>query len=163
VLHSRNWQLYFCVLAPVGFSVELPRDVFIRNTEGSLARAIRIADTAGVFGAIFAAVCCAGAPIILSVLAAIGLSALRTDAILIPLMCVSLGIALWGFWTDRRLHRASGPMLLATVGAVMLIAGVIFIHGLTARVFIGAASIALVIATVANIGLRHACNVSRSA
>ncbi|HEV2017624.1 MAG TPA: MerC domain-containing protein, partial [Gemmatimonadaceae bacterium] len=76
-----------------------------------MSKAVRIADSAGTFGAIFAALCCAGAPLVLSVLAAIGLSFLRTDAILLPLMGISLAIALWGFWMGRRLHGASGPLL----------------------------------------------------
>jgi len=40
-------------------------------------RAATWADSAGVLGAVFAALCCMGAPVIVSVLAAIGLSWLR--------------------------------------------------------------------------------------
>ena len=67
-------------------------------------RALRLVDGSGVLGAVFAALCCAGTPFIVSGLAALGLSALRSDAILWPLMLVSLGVALWGFWQGRRLH-----------------------------------------------------------
>ena len=61
----------------------------------------RYAGGAGVIAATCAALCCAGAPIILSVLAAAGLSFLRTDAILLPAIAVALAIALWGFVRRR--------------------------------------------------------------
>lgn len=125
-----------------------------------LKRSLSIADSAGVFGAIFAALCCAGAPIILSVLAAVGLSFLRKDAILLPLMFVSLAVALWGFWAGRRLHGAPGPISLAIAAAAALSAGVVFVHGLPAKVLIGLGAIALVVATVWNIRLRLACRAS---
>jgi mercuric ion transport protein len=50
-------------------------------------------DGGGVLGAVFAALCCAGTPLIVSGLATVGLSALRLDAIPWPLMLVSLGVA----------------------------------------------------------------------
>ncbi|MDQ6926732.1 MAG: MerC domain-containing protein [Candidatus Eremiobacteraeota bacterium] len=115
-----------------------------------MSRAVRWADSAGVIGAVFAALCCAGAPVILSVLAAVGLSALRRDAILLPLMVVSLGIALWGFWTERR-RGGAGPLALAAVGATALIAAVVFVHGPPARLLIDGGALALVAATVWNI------------
>ena len=101
-----------------------------------MSKAVRIADSAGTFGAIFAALCCAGAPLIVGVLATIGLSFLRTDAILLPLMGLSLAVALWGFWMGRRLHGASGPLWLAVVAAVALVAGVVFVHGPPAKALI---------------------------
>ena len=88
-----------------------------------MSRAERVADSAGVIGAIFAALCCAGAPLILSVLATVGLSFLRTDAVLLPLMGLSLAVALWGFWTGRRVHRAIGPIAVALLSAIALTAG----------------------------------------
>ena len=54
----------------------------------------RFAGGAGVIAASCAALCCAGAPIILSVLAATGLSFLRSDAILIPIIGAALLVAL---------------------------------------------------------------------
>jgi len=121
-----------------------------------MSKAVRIADSAGTFGAIFAALCCAGAPLIVGVLATIGLSFLRTDAILLPLMGLSLAIALWGFWMGRRLHGASGPLWLAVVAAVALVAGVVFVHGPPAKALIGMGAVGLVAATVWNILLRRA-------
>ena len=69
-------------------------------------------DSAGVLGAIVAALCCAGTPLIVSALAALGLSALRRDAILWPVMLGSLLLALWGFWRGFRMHRTAGPLAL---------------------------------------------------
>jgi len=122
-----------------------------------MSRTLRIADSAGVIGAILAALCCAGAPIIVSVLAALGLGFLRSDAILLPFMTVALIIALWGFWSDARSHRGYGPLALAVVGAAALVAGVVFVHGMPAKVLIGAAAIALVGATLWNAQSRAAC------
>ena len=118
----------------------------------------RFADTAGVVGAVLAALCCAGAPIIVGVLGALGLSFLRKDAILLPFMLLALLIALWGFWSDRATHRSNGPLLVALGGMVALIAGVIFVHGFPAKQLIGAGAIALLGATVWNVSLRRACS-----
>lgn len=119
-----------------------------------MKRTIRAADSAGVFGAIFAALCCAGLPLILSVLSAIGLSAIRRDSILMPLMALSLAIALWGFLVSRRLHRSNGPMILALAGSAALVAGVVYIHGFPAKEVIWAGAILLVAATTWNVRLR---------
>jgi O-antigen ligase len=93
---------------------------------------------------------------ILSGLAALGLSFLRKDAILLPMIGISLLIALWGFLSGRRMHGESGPFALAIAGAAALVAGVVFVHGMPARVLIGIGAFALVVATVWNVGLRQA-------
>lgn len=116
-----------------------------------------LADGAGVMGAVLAALCCAGAPIVLSVLGALGLSFLRKDAILLPFMSLALLVALWGFWTARRQHGKPGPLMLALVGTVALVAGVVFIHGFPAKQVIGLGAIALLGATVWSAYLRRAC------
>ena len=117
----------------------------------------RFAGGAGVIAASCAALCCAGAPIILSVLAATGLSFLRTDAILIPVIVAALLVALWGFWMGRRLHGSPGPFLLGVIGSVALVEGVVFIHGLPARILIGAGALILLGATFWNVRLPRAC------
>lgn len=122
-----------------------------------VSRTLRVADSAGVIGAVLAALCCAGAPIILSVLAALGLGFLRSDAILLPFMSLALVIAMWGFWSDARTHRAYGPLPLAIVGAVSLVAGVVFVHGMPAKVLIGVGATALVAATLWNARCRATC------
>ena len=119
-----------------------------------MTKAVGIADAAGVSGAILAALCCAGAPMILSVLSAVGLSFLRNDKILLPAIGISLAVALWSFWRARQIHGAQSPLLLAIISSVALVAGVVFIHGYPARVAIAIGSIGLVVATVLNVGLK---------
>lgn len=120
-------------------------------------RALRLIDSGGVLGAVFAALCCAGTPFIISGLAALGLSALKSDAILWPLMLASLVVALWGFWQGRRLHGRGGPIVAATIGALSLAAGVIVVHGFPAMQMIWGGAAVLLAATIWNVRLRAAC------
>jgi len=117
--------------------------------------AVRIADSSGALGAIFAALCCAGTPFIVAGLGAGGLGFLKNDAILWPLMFLSLAVALWGFWMGRRIHGLSGPLVIAAVGALALIAGVVFIHGFPAIQVIWSGVGALLSATVWNVSARR--------
>lgn len=118
-------------------------------------RALKIADVSSVLGAVFAALCCAGLPFIVSGLALVGLSFLRRDSILWPLMIASLLIALWGFWQGSRMHGRLGPLLLGVAGAGALVAGVIFVHGPPAYVLIYAGVCALFAAVALNVWARH--------
>ncbi len=122
-----------------------------------------LAGGAGVIAATCAALCCAGAPIIVSVLAATGLSFLRRDAILLPVIAVALAVALWGFWRGRRAHHSSGPFVSGLLGSFALVAGVVFLHGLIARVFIDLGALLLVVSAIWNARLPHACTVPESA
>jgi mercuric ion transport protein len=115
---------------------------------------LRWADSAGALGAVFAALCCMGASVIVGVLAAVGLSWLRQDAILWPLMFASLAVAFWGLRADRKKHGLAGPLVLAIAGGVSLVAGVVFVHGFPARELIYGGSVALLLATAWNIVLR---------
>ena len=114
-----------------------------------------IVDLAGILGAIAAALCCAGTPVIIGALAAVGLSSLRRDFILWPIMLASLGVALWGFQQGRRTHRRSGPLIGGTIGAVSLAAGVIVVHGWPAMQMIYGGAILLVAAAFWNIVARY--------
>lgn len=122
-----------------------------------MSRVARLADGAGVLGASFAALCCAGTPLIVSALAAVGLGFLRNDAILWPLMFASLAVALWGFWRGRGVHGSAGPLALAVAGGAALVAGVVFIHGFSAKPVIWAGAVALLGATVWNVAGRRRC------
>lgn len=117
-------------------------------------RSVRAVSTyaggAGAVAGICAALCCAGAPIILSVLAATGLSFLRTDAILLPVIAIALLIALIGFETGRRLHGSAAPLTIGFVGSVVLVVGVLVLHGVIAKVAIGVGALVLLVATVLN-------------
>ena len=115
----------------------------------------RFADIAGVIGAVVAALCCAGTPFIVGALAAIGLGFLRRDAVLWPVMLLSLVVAVWGFWKGQRVHHAIGPLVVGAVGAVSLAPGVIIVHGPPAMTMIYLGSVLLVAATAWNLWARH--------
>ena len=112
------------------------------------------ADSAGAIGAAFAALCCMGAPIILGTLGAVGLSWLRRDVILWPLMHLSIGVAVWGLARDRRRHDRTAPLALAVAGAIALVAGVVFVHGSLARTLIYGGALGLLLATGWNVWAR---------
>src|SRR5665213_2872427 len=114
----------------------------------------RFAGGAGVVAATLAALCCAGAPIIVSILAATGLSFLRSDAILLPVIAVALLFALWGFWRRRRVHRSSVPFALGVIGSIALVAGVVWLHGTIAKAFIGVGAVILIAAAIWNARLK---------
>ena len=118
------------------------------------SRAVGWADSAGAIGAAFAALCCMGAPIILGSLSAVGLSWLRRDAILWPLMFLSIGVALWGLARDRQRHNSAVPLALAVAGAIALVAGVVFVHGPPARLLIYGGAVGLVVAAGWNVWAR---------
>jgi mercuric ion transport protein len=123
----------------------------------------RLAGSAGVIAATLAALCCAGLPIIVSVLAATGLSFLRRDAILLPVIAIALVVAQWGFWRGRRAHLSSGPFALGLLGSVALVAGVVPLHGPIAKVFIGTGALLLLVSAIWNARLPHACAVPEPA
>lgn len=118
-----------------------------------------VADTAGVLAAAFAALCCAGTPFIVAGVGVLGLSFLRRDAILWPLMIGSLLIALWGLWRGSMLHRMRGPLALGVLSSIALVAGVIFIHGFPAKQLIWLAVVGLLWATAWNFFARRICRV----
>jgi hypothetical protein len=123
----------------------------------------RLAGGAGVVAATCAALCCAGAPIIVSVLAATGLSFLRRDAILLPVIAIALVVALWGFWRGRGAHHSSGPFVLGLLGSFALVAGVVPLHGPIAKVFIGGGALSLLVSAIWNARLPQACVLSATA
>lgn len=131
--------------------------MLLRNMKPATARA-QLTDSAGTVGAIVAALCCAGTPLIVAALAATGLSGLRKDAILWPVMLVSLAVAMWGYWQGHRLHHAWAPLIVGAIGAVSLAAGVIVVHGFPAMQMIYGGALLLVAATIRNITARRRCN-----
>lgn len=87
-------------------------------------RTSQVASGAGVLAAVFAALCCAGIPVIVGALSAVGLSFLRQDAILLPLLIVSLLIAIWGLAKGQPLHGSVWPLILGSAGGIALIAAI---------------------------------------
>ena len=120
-------------------------------------RAERIADWMAPLAAVITALCCLGVPFIVAALAAVGLSFLRSDPILWPLMIVSLLGALWGMWRGQRTHGNAGPFSVALVSAIALVAGVIFVHGFPAKELIYVGSVGLLSATISNVRARARC------
>ena len=118
---------------------------------------MRSTDAAGALGAILAALCCAGTPLIVASLAAVGLSGLRKDAILWPVMLVSLAVAIWGYWQGHRIHHGWAPLFIGVIGAVSLALGVIVVHGFPAMQMIYAGAMLLVAATISNIVALKRC------
>ena len=121
----------------------------------------QLTDAAGTFGAIVAALCCAGTPLIVAALAATGLSALRRDAILWPVMLLSLCVALWSFHQGQRRHRARAPLIGGSVDAVVLALNVIVVHGPPVMMMIYGGAMALVVATLWNVVARKHCRPGR--
>jgi mercuric ion transport protein len=117
----------------------------------------RVADWAGPLGAVFAALCCLGVPFVVAALAAVGMSFLRSDPILWPLMIVSIIVALAGMLGGRRHHQTLAPFGLGVLASSALIAGVIFVHGFPAKELIYAGSLGLIAASIWNAVLRTRC------
>ena len=70
-------------------------------------------------------------------LSAAGLGFLVNDAILLPLVVLALGVALWGLGRGTVRHRLRGVLVLGSLGAVLLMVG-IFLYPLL--VYVGAAA-----------------------
>ena len=119
-------------------------------------------DAAGVFGAVLAALCCAGTPFIVGGLTALGLGFLRRDGILWPAMLLALAVAVTGFWQGARTHGRWGPLALGGIGAVALAAGVIVVHGFPAMQMIYAGAVALVAGAGWNSYARRSCRSVRA-
>jgi mercuric ion transport protein len=106
------------------------------------------ADKFGIVGAAFAALCCLGISAVLSVVSAIGLGFLIHDAVLLPLLIVSLLVAVWGLYSGWRRHRRPAALIIGGLGAVALIAFSYFCQSrLLALLAIGA----LIVASFLNV------------
>lgn len=113
-------------------------------------------DKAGVLGAAFTALCCLGIPAVLSIVSAVGLGFLINDAILLPLLILSLVVTLWGLFPGWRRHGSAAPLTLAGIASAGLL---IFIFVLRSRPFALASIGMLVGVSIANAALlrhRHA-------
>lgn len=88
----------------------------------------------------------------LAFLAAIGAGFLVNDLILLPLLALSLFVALWGLEKGREVHGDGRPLLLAASGALLVPTGL----------FLGAwmvaiGSVLLIGATIWNVVARRHC------
>ncbi len=119
-------------------------------------------DAAAVVGAVLAALCCAGTPIIIGGLTALGLGFLRRDGILWPVMLLALAVAVTGFWQGVRMHGRWGPLVVGGLGAASLASGVIVVHGFPAMQMIYGGALALLVGAAWNSVARRNCAIGDS-
>ena len=67
------------------------------------------------------------------------------------------GAGQYGFWKGRALHSSAEPLALGVFGSVVLVTGVVYLHGPIAKVFIGVGAIALLVSTIWNARLVGRC------
>ncbi len=76
------------------------------------------------FGAMFAAACCLGLPLLLSALTAAGHGFLIHDAILIPLLIAFVALNnLWRLWHTTGRHHSRRPFGLGVVRGALAVVG----------------------------------------
>ncbi len=78
----------------------------------------------GSLGSIFASLCCLGFTPLLAALSAAGLGFAISDAVLIPLLALFLGLTLWGLQSSRACHGNSIPFYVGVAGAAAALGGV---------------------------------------
>jgi mercuric ion transport protein len=110
-------------------------------------------DKIGIGGAAFAALCCLGFPALLAIVSAAGLGFLINDAVLLPLLAISLLITLWGLYSGIRHHHNWSAFGIGVVGAVSMGLSIMLGTALLAGVGIAA----LILASLLNILLRVRC------
>lgn len=108
-------------------------------------------DKIGVAGSIFAALCCLGFPALLSILGAIGLGFLISDAVMLPLLIIFLIVTLGGLYLGVRHH---GSWLAFVVGAISASATFVFIFVAFNKPLAGVGIAGLIIASIVNVWLR---------
>lgn len=118
------------------------------KTEGWWPRNL---DKVGLGGSIFAALCCLGFPALLSIVSAIGLGFLIHDAILLPLLAVSLVTTLLGLYLGIRHH---GSWLAFGVGAASALGTFVFIFVWFNKALAGVGIAGLVAASLLNVWFR---------
>lgn len=105
-------------------------------------------DKVGILGATFAALCCLGLSAVLSVVTAVGLGFLIKDAILLPLLILSLAITLWGLLSGWRRHHNGAALVLGVLASAALI---VFSYFRPSRPLAFSSIAALVAASVLNV------------
>ena len=82
-----------------------------------------------LLGALLAAACCLGLPLLLNALSAAGLGFLIHDAILIPLLVAFMALNLWLLWRATGGHADRRPFGLGVIGGLLAVVG-LYIHPL---------------------------------
>jgi mercuric ion transport protein len=99
-----------------------------------------------------AALCCLGAPAVVSIVASIGLGFLIKDAILLPLMVLFLLVTVIGLYLGYRAHRRVWPLILGIVSSLVALF-FLFVHTVTVMAYLAMAS--LVLASILNVIARQ--------
>lgn len=107
-------------------------------------------DRVGIIGATIAALCCLGLPAILSVLTAIGLGFIVNDAVLAPLLIVSLALIVWALVRGFRRHGNATALVIGSAASLILVMATL-IWPLRSAAY--ASIVALVLASIANVVL----------
>ncbi len=109
-------------------------------------------DKIGIGGSIFAALCCLGFPALLSILSAIGLGFFINDAILLPLLIISLIITVSGLALGMRHHHQPWALVISIISAAGLFL-FIFVRYNMALAYISV--IGLIAASILNVFLNR--------
>ena len=104
-------------------------------------------DKLGIGGSLVAALCCLGYPALLAIISSVGLGFLIRDAVLIPLLIAFLALALFGLYRGMQRHHRWQALGLASAGALVLLASIIFGNEAMAGIGISA----LVVASALNV------------
>ncbi|MHB1539820.1 MAG: MerC domain-containing protein [Steroidobacteraceae bacterium] len=89
-----------------------------------------------VLGALFAAACCLGLPVLRRALCAAGLGFLIHDAILIPLLAGFSVLNLWLLWRASARHGSRRPFALGVAGGGLAATG-LYLHPIAAATGLG--------------------------
>jgi len=104
-------------------------------------------DKVGIIGSIVSSLCCLGFPAIISFLSAIGATFLINDAILLPLLLVSLIISVSGIFVSFTKHKKVFPPILSIVSAIITF---VFLFVVYVKILIYVGLIGLIVASVIN-------------
>lgn len=114
----------------------------------------RHGDKVGLIGTVIAALCCIGTPALIAFLVAIGAGFLIHDVILLPLLVLFLGLAIWGLWKSKDRHQSRIPFAVGLAAAIVTLGsiGILVVGGVWVSiwmVYLGLAG--LLAATALNI------------
>jgi len=109
-------------------------------------------DTVGIIGATIVALCCLGLPAILSVVTTIGLGFIVNDAVLAPLLILSLALIVWALVRGFRRHGNATALVIGSVASVILVIAALVRPSRPAAY---ASIAALALASITNIVLLH--------
>jgi len=82
-----------------------------------------------IFGTLvsaFLALCGAGVPAVVGAVSAVGLGFLTERWVVLPLLVLSLGFALWGLGVGTARHGLQAVLVLGWIGAALMLAGTAF-------------------------------------